>query len=209
MKYTYTVSLIAALTVMLVFNQWQISFLHRAMPNGVMMPSTIGKVAVAGATGASQASLPQNIQALAQKLIAKGIPPVYGAELQVSFDNAADAMPKLSRFEQDSRPDKLTGETLERYIAIGQGIACEFCCTATAMVFPDGRKACACAHSAAMRGVAAYLLTTPGQTMNDNQILTEVAKWKSVFFPGPTVNKYLAQTGQGNAAGLQSQVGGC
>ena len=202
---------------MVMVSQWQIVLLHKSLAADMTMQSNtaVGDVAV---NDTAAAALPGGMQALLQKLIATGIPPVYGAQLQVSFDNAAAAIPRLSRFEQDVRPDKLTGETLRRYVAIGQSIACEFCCGVTTMVFADGRKACACAHSAAMRGVAAYLLDNYGDTMSDTQILAEVSKWKSVFFPGPTVNKYLAQSGlvspniggQGApVGGLQKQVGGC
>jgi hypothetical protein len=62
-----------------------------------------------------------------------------------------------------------------------------------------------------MRGVAAYLLDNYGDQLSDEEILAEVAKWKAVFFPGSTVQKYLSQQGAGgaSAAGLQQQVGGC
>lgn len=163
----------------------------------------------AGATAASGV-LPADIAAAADKLLTRGAPLVYGAKLGVSFDNPAAAINILSPFEQDTRPDKLTGTLLQRYIAIGQRTACEFCCGATTLVFPDGSKACACAHSAAMRGVIAYLLTTQGNTMSDQQILEEANKWKAVFFPGPTVQKYLASQGQGATdSALPTQVGGC
>lgn len=205
-KFILTAMIVIAL--LLVVNQWQIMSLKNLLPaEGMEMPEQPLALNANNQTGSSLAT---EVKAIAAKIVAQGVPPVYGAELNVSFDQAAAAISILSQYEQDTRTDKLTGQKLERYIKIGQSISCEFCCTAKTMVFPDGRKACGCAHSAAMRGVAAYLLDNYGQQMSDNQILTEVSKWKSVFFPGPTVNKYLAQSGQGNqAAGLQQQVGGC
>ncbi|MDP3900589.1 MAG: hypothetical protein Q8Q23_05950 [bacterium] len=215
MNKTTTISLLSVLALTLIFNQWQLSKLSHMK---IMVQSGGAEQMVSDTGAAPDNALSTDITALAQKLIARGIPPVYGAELGVSFDDAAAAIPVLSRFEQDSRPNKLTGDKLARYIKIGQSISCEFCCSATTMVFPDGSRACGCAHSAAMRGVAAYLLDTQGDKMSDTQILTEVSKWKSVYFPGPTIKKYLAQSGQtglptgqagGSSQALPSQVGGC
>lgn len=207
MKYKY--SLIIILVIMLISNQWQINLLHKIMSQKNILSSVSSSEQSAKSTDRNNSNLPQDIQQLAKKLIATGIPPVYGAELQVSFDKAALAIPKLAPFEQDSRPNKLTGEILRRYIDIGQQTSCEFCCGARTMVFPDGRKACDCDHSAAMRGVAAYLLENYGDQMTDQQILSEVNKWKSAFFPGPTVNKYLTSNGLNSTNNLQQQEGGC
>jgi len=46
-----------------------------------------------------------------------------------------------------------------------------------------GDAACGCAHSFAMRGLAKYLITKHGQEFTDEQILSEMAKWKTLFFP--------------------------
>lgn len=192
-----------ALAFALLLNQWQLAVLHKHIQNARAAGAQMSASATAGAPPAGV------VQRALQELVARGVPAVYGAELNVSFDDAAAAIAVLSRYEQDARADKLSGEALERYIDIGSRISCEFCCTARTMVFSDGRKACACAHSAAMRGVAAYLLTTYPD-MSNQQVYNEVAKWKSAFFPGPTVQKALAgQGGGGAASGLPPQVGGC
>ena len=47
-----------------------------------------------------------------------------------------------------------------------------------------GDAACGCAHSYAMRGLAKYLLTKRSTEFTDDQILEELAKWKTLFFPG-------------------------
>lgn len=46
-----------------------------------------------------------------------------------------------------------------------------------------GDAACGCAHSYAMRGLAKYLLTNHASEFSDAQILEELAKWKTLFFP--------------------------
>ncbi len=204
--------LMSVLALLLIFNQSQISSLHQLL-NKDMASDTAQTPAVAkNSNPANQSAV--DLAAIAKQILPFGIPPVYGAELKVSFDDPAAAMPILAQYEQDTRPIKLTGEKLERYVRIGQMTSCEFCCGATTMVFPDGRKACACAHSAAMRGVVAYLLENTDWT--DQQILNEATKWKATFFPGPMVQKFAIANGLINPAtsesqsqGLQQQVGGC
>ena len=46
-----------------------------------------------------------------------------------------------------------------------------------------GTAACGCAHSFAMRGLAKYLISKHGSEFTDEQILDEMAKWKTLFFP--------------------------
>jgi len=205
------IGLMSALALLLIFNQFQIVSLHTLMTSGADVP-------LAQASDQPTASMPGNntkpsvnLAALAKQILPTGIPPVYGAELGVSFDNAAAAINVLAPYEQDTRGVKFTGEKLSRYVDIGQRTSCEFCCGATTMVFPDGSKACGCAHSAAMRGVVAYLLDNTDMT--DNQILAGANKWKAVFFPGPMVQKVAAANGligsPAQGQGLQQQVGGC
>ncbi len=52
-----------------------------------------------------------------------------------------------------------------------------------------GGAACGCAHSFAMRGLAKYLITKHSSEYTDEQILEELAKWKTLFFPGPMSTK--------------------
>ena len=47
-----------------------------------------------------------------------------------------------------------------------------------------GTAACGCAHSFAMRGLAKYLITEHGDEFSDQEILDELAKWKTLYFPG-------------------------
>ena len=120
-------------------------------------------------------------------VLPKGTPDIYGGELGVSFNDVsasntqlADAtMVKLSQYEDM----KLDSAQMERYVKIGSSIACEYCCCAKTLIFSNGERACGCAHSYAMRGLAKYLLTEHPE-MTDFEILDEMAKWKVLFFPG-------------------------
>lgn len=125
-------------------------------------------------------------------IIPAGVPKIYGQELQVSFDdispndpyNADSTIRKLAQLDNGI---SLEGEDLERYINIlyrkENGISCEYCCGARAIIFENGEPACGCAHSYAMRGLAKYLITNHGNKYSDDEILEEVAKWKTMFFP--------------------------
>lgn len=46
-----------------------------------------------------------------------------------------------------------------------------------------GEAACGCAHSYAMRGLAKYLIKNHGTEFTDDEILEELGKWKTLFFP--------------------------
>ena len=83
----------------------------------------------------------------------------------------------------------------ERYLKIGSSIACEYCCGAQSLVFSNGERACGCAHSYAMRGLAKYLLINHPE-MSDLEILSELGKWKVLFFPG--IHEQKAQALEAN-----------
>ena len=128
----------------------------------------------------------------ASNIIPKGMPEIYGVEMGVSYDYITSNDPqltqntinKLSQYEDM----ELNQEQMARYIRIGSSISCEYCCGAKAIIFSNGERACGCAHSYAMRGVAKYLLTKHPD-MTDEQILNELGKWKVLFFPGIHVQK--------------------
>jgi len=123
----------------------------------------------------------------ASGIIPSGIPAVYGAEMGVKYDDISPNNPtladatinKLSQYENV----ELNQEQMARYIKIAGSISCEYCCGAKSIIFLNGERACGCAHSYAMRGVAKYLLIKHPD-MTDEQILSELGKWKVLFFPG-------------------------
>ncbi|MBS3150252.1 hypothetical protein J4425_00385 [Candidatus Woesearchaeota archaeon] len=123
----------------------------------------------------------------ASEIIPKGMPAVYGVEIGVRYDDISAGNPgladatirKLSQYEDMD----LNQEQMARYIGIGSSISCEYCCGAKAIIFSNGERACGCAHSYAMRGVAKYLLINHPE-MSNEEILSELGKWKVLFFPG-------------------------
>lgn len=170
------IGLIVILAFVIVFNFGKIS-----SPTGNAIATGIGTVS-------------------ASEIIPKGLPAVYGKELGVSYDDVsvnnprlADAtIQKLAAYEDMD----LSAGLMERYIKIGSSISCEYCCGAQSIIFSNGERACGCAHSYAMRGLAKYLLTEHPD-MTDLQILEELGKWKVLFFPGVHEQKAQALEAQG------------
>lgn len=161
--------------------------------NTMEMPAQASASASSAATGTANA-----VAGSAADIIPRGVPAVYGAELGVNFDDVsandpagADAtIRKLAAFDDGIT---LSGADKERYINIlfkmENGISCEYCCGARAIIFETGEPACGCAHSYAMRGLTKYLLTEHGSEYTDAQILEEAGKWKTLFFPGQIQQK--------------------
>ena len=81
------------------------------------------------------------------------------------------------------------GADKERYIKITSQISCEYCCGVESIIFENGEAACGCNHSFAMRGLAKYLILNHGSEFTDDQILEELGKWKTLFFPTQMTKK--------------------
>ncbi len=124
-----------------------------------------------------------------------GVPEVYGQELNISYDEVQPSIDILKQYDPDYGRKKLdlTPEEKQRYIDTVLKISCEFCCGAESIIFKDGRAACGCAHSQAMRGLAVYLIKTHGAQYSNDQILKELAIWKSRYFPKQMVQKMSNQ----------------
>ena len=150
-----------------------------------------------------------------------GIPEIYGKELNISFDQAQEAINTVSPFDPTYGSQKivLAGKDLERYKKIGSLIACEYCCGAKTLVFENGEAACGCDHSQMMRGLAAWLIKNH-PAMTDEEILGELKEWKAVFFPKETLTAKIAEMEKSGEPGvkellqefpdfLPEMVGGC
>ena len=221
------IGLLIAAVFIIAFNSYQISALGNLKSNIVANPSAVTGAAV-------QAQQPS--YDIIEEIIPTGIPSIYGRELGVSFDDIspndpARANAAINLLAELDQSINLNANDNERYINVlyklENGISCEYCCGARAIIFADGKPACGCAHSYAMRGVTKYLITKHGSEYTDEQLLEEAGKWKVLFFPGPmqlkasilqskgielnyinlASNKYRGiEKGLGTASGM---VGGC
>ncbi len=151
----------------------------------------------------------EEIKALA---IPTGTPEIYGPELGVTFDGDSNKMISILRGYEDAPLDE---DQMKRYVDIGSRIACEYCCGVKTLVFENGQRACGCAHSYAMRGLAKYLILNHPNEYTDDEILDELAKWKATYFPKQSLQKVLkTQVETGNVdlsvlAEMPSMVGNC
>lgn len=161
----------------------------------VLLLLNFGGSGKSGATGLVSAS----------SVIPTGIPAVYGEELGITYDDVSVNNPRkteetITLLGNIDRVENLEGAELERYIDLlykqHNGISCEYCCGARAIIFENGEPACGCAHSYAMRGLTKYLILKHPD-MSDDEILTEVGKWKVLFFPGIMEGKAQVMQSQG------------
>ena len=127
-------------------------------------------------------------------VIPTGRPRIYGDELGVKYDDvspndqkrADETIKKIGILDSEI---SLNGKNLERYISVAGKISCEYCCGVDSIIFSDGKAACGCAHSFAMRGLAKYLIKNHGNEFTDDEILEELGKWKTLFFPSKIAQK--------------------
>ena len=180
------IGLLVLAAIILVFNQYQIS--------------GISKVLVTAGPAGTENTATQTI-ATGASVIPTGTPAVYGSELKIRYDDISPNDPKkadatITVMGNFDRSLQLSGEKLSRYVKIVSQISCEYCCGAKSIIFDDGKPACGCAHSFAMRGLAKYLLTKHPEMSND-AVLEELGKWKTLFFPGIMQQKADIMRSQG------------
>ncbi|MBI2651174.1 hypothetical protein HYX01_01780 [Candidatus Woesearchaeota archaeon] len=224
-----TLLLIGLISVLLIFNQIQIQLVSASL-NGAGSVSfaskkITGKVDLKNVDIPSIKSTAQGIAALfpiakiktTEDAIAIMIPtgtPEYGNSMGVSFDEPiksmeamANAYPALKKQAQE-KP-----EVWQRYLnlaAAPRGIACEFCCGVGAQgIDSKGDLRCGCQHNPAVQTITLWLMLNTDYT--DAEILKEVYKWKSLFFPKNMV-ELATQIAGGDSSVLKDlpgMVGGC
>ncbi len=141
--------------------------------------------------------------------------PEYGAALGVSFDDPVASLATLSSMYRGlkSEVEKNNPEAFKRFMALASlpvGISCEYCCGVGPIgVDRNGDSACGCQHNPALLSVALYL--TAYTDYNEGEILQEVMKWKTLFFPKNMVELGLSVAGSEPSAlqDLPGMVGGC
>ena len=197
-RFLINAGLLSILSASLVTNQVILS--ENRQLTGFPSNDFLAKLTASLSRGSGLVGLSGDLSQDAVKLaLAPGTPDIYGNELGVSFSQVEQSMNIMKEFDPTygSKKIKLNGDLLKRYVAVGSKISCEFCCEATGIVRSDGEAACGCAHSQAMRGLAAYLLQNHASEYTDDQILRELARWKGSYFPSAMVAKISEQLGTG------------
>ena len=142
--------------------------------------------------------------------------PEYSAALGgISFDDPIISMEYLAKWYPtiNSEIKNNNPEVWQRYInlaAAPRGISCEFCCGIGPQgIDANGNKKCGCQHLPALLGLTLGLMKNTDYS--DAQILKEVMRWKTLFFPQNMVSMAMqvAGTDPSQLKDLPGMVGGC
>lgn len=151
------------------------------------------------------------VQDAINSLVPTGMP-FYGQEAGVTFDDPISAQKVWGNYE---RSIQLNEEQQQRWAKIVGSFTCDYCCGSPQR--PTIITHCGCSHARAWRGMTKWLISKYGDKYSDQQILGELSRWKTLWYPGPTVQRVIAEqqatggnTGTvGNLDNLPGMVGGC
>lgn len=217
--------LIVVLTIFILGNQWQINSISSGVITGTTFYSGSygGSISLDSVDLSEIKSTAQSIAALfpideiktAQDAIDIMIPtgtPEYGAAMGVSFDDPIDSLSKLAK-AQRALLQGLTPEQKDRFLNLALkpvGISCEYCCGVGPVgIRKDGSSSCGCQHNPALLSVTMWLMQNTDYS--DVEILKEVIKWKTLFFPKNMIG-LASQIAGGDTSVLKDlpgMVGGC
>ena len=140
--------------------------------------------------------------------------PEYGDAMGVTFDDPIGALTKLSNaYPALSQQAKQNPEVWQRYLNLAaepRGVSCEFCCgVGSAGITKDGVSRCGCQHNPALLSVTMWLLMNTDYS--DAQVLQEVYRWKTLFFPKDMIGLAGKIAGGDSSVlnDLPGMVGGC
>ncbi len=235
--FTHKVILLVAIALLLIFNQVQIGTVTALLDISVPLSSGSDDKSLLTFLGSDGMDLNDvdvtQIQSTAQGIavlfpvnevkttedaIAVMVPsgtPEYGEEMgSISYDDPVTALSKLEKaYPALKQQAKENDEIWQRYLSLAaapRGIACEFCCGVGAQgIDSAGNLRCGCAHNPAVQSVTLWLMLNTDYT--DAEILKEVYKWKSIWFPKNMVSLVLQIAGGDTSVleDLPGMVGGC
>ena len=141
--------------------------------------------------------------------------PEYGDALGVSFDDPIGSLDTLSKMYRGLKQEvqQNNPEGWQRFMNLASkplGISCEYCCGVGPIgITKSGDSACGCQHNPALLSVALYLSSYTDY--NDGQILQEVMRWKTLFFPKDMISLGVKVAGGDPSVlnDLPGMVGGC
>lgn len=182
--------------------------------SGVREYPTISDVPNPSATGDA-------VQDALNKYVPTGTP-WYGQEAGVSFDDPLGSLNKWGQYDGGLGGGRfhVEGVTInekdlspaaqERYRKLINLFTCDFCCGSPQNPTRIGN--CGCSHSAAWRGIFKFFLKNYENKFTDEQLMGEATRWKTLWYPGPTVKKILSEGSSAEQTSLDqlpSMVGGC
>lgn len=220
--------LLGVAVVLVLFNQYQVSSVSSLINSNMgttgtvsLLRNDLGEIDITSlkSTGHTIAAIfPVETIQTAEDAMVLMFPtgtPDYGEELGVSYDNPVGSLETLSRMyrslKQEVQQNNPAG--FQRFMGLASkpvGISCEYCCgLKTIGIDQNGDSTCGCKHNPALLSIALYL--SAYTDYSDGEILREVMRWKTLFFP-----KNMIELGASLAGGdtsslkdLPGMVGGC
>ncbi len=229
------VALLALATVLIVFNQYQVSALSSTFDSaasGVKKGSiwfggsdklNLESVDVTQITSTAMAlkqlfpelSSIQTEEDAVAALLPTGTPEYSEALGGISFDDPVTSLDYMARwyYTIDKEVKENNPEVWQRYLNLAAkptGISCEYCCGVGPQgIDSQGNSRCGCQHNPALLALTEGLMLYTDYS--DAEILREVMKWKTIFFPKNMIGLGMEVAGK-DASELQSlpgMVGGC
>jgi len=232
------IAAIAIITILVLFNQWQISQVSLMMQGGGGHQSSgvfsaVSTKSISLSTGDLEDVDIDSIQSTAQAVAAVMsldaitdaqsainimIPtgtPEYGEAMGVSYDDPIGGMELLARAWRPLSEDAKTNdpETWDRFITLATkpvGISCEFCCgVGPSVITQSGQLKCGCKHSPAIVALTLWLMQNTDMT--DAEVLQEALRWKTLWFPRDMVGIGMQLAGGDTSIlhDIPGMVGGC
>ena len=132
----------------------------------------------------------------------------------VSFDDPVKSMESMAKvypaLKQQAQQNQQIWQRYLNLAAAPRGISCEFCCGVGPQgIDAKGNLKCGCQHLPAVQTVTLWLMLNTDYS--DAQILKEVMRWRSLFFPKNMVELALQIAGGDSSVlkDLPGMVGGC
>ncbi len=227
--------LLALSLPVLAFNQMQLFEIDSSLSPSPTVGSSGSFVKVSKGTGNlkdvdvySLSSTPQTVSAVFPELAGAttedevlsilyptGTPSYSDAVGGITYDDPVTSMEYLARYyfvvKEDIR--KNNPDVWNRYLKLAaapRGISCEFCCGVGPQgIDSQGNLRCGCKHNIALQALTLSLMSQTD--LSDAEILREVMKWKTLFFPRNMVSLGVELAGKdpSQIKSLPGMVGGC
>lgn len=176
--------------------------------------SQVSSTAMAIATVFPELKNAKNEQDVMAIMLPSGTPEYSEALGGITFDDPVNSLNYLARWYYSLKNEvKQNPELWQRYLnlaAAPRGISCEFCCGVGPQgIDAKGNLRCGCAHNPALQAIALGLIKNTDYS--DAEVLREVMRWKTIFFPQVMIALGVKVAGQdpSQIKNLPGMVGGC
>ncbi len=148
-------------------------------------------------------------------MMPSGVPEYSKALGGISFNDPVNSLNYLAKWYFVIKRDVQSNDpdAWQRYLRLAArptGISCEFCCGVGPQgIDGSGNLRCGCQHNPALQAITLGLVKYTDYS--DAEILREVMKWKTLFFPKSMISIGMSVAGRdaSEVNNLAGMVGGC